>query len=189
MTEHSPLEAEHKTKEPNEQQELSELVVDEQDEKETTQKYITEEEAKEIRLRALAEMENFKKRLQKEHDEQIRYSIDGLLTDMLPVLDSLDLAIQYGSNDDACKDILMGVSMTRKLFLDTLKQYGVSVVGELSEPFNPELHEAIAHEECEDIPEGHITTLHQRGYQLYERLLRPAKVSISANKNTSNTNE
>lgn len=183
MTDHTPLQPEHEI---TDQDTSAEILVEEQDKKEIGPNYITEEEAQEIRLRALAEMENFKKRLQKDHDEQIRYAIDNLLTDMLPVLDSLDLAIQYGSNDDACKDILMGVSMTRKLFLDTLKQYGVTVLGELNEPFNPELHEAIAHEEREDIPEGHVSALHQRGYQLYERLLRPAKVSVSSNKNNNN---
>ena len=189
MTDHTPLQPKHEKTDQADQDTSAEMLVEEEDKKEIGPNYITEEEAQEIRLRALAEMENFKKRLQKDHDEQIRYAIDNLLTDMLPVLDSLDLAIQYGSNDDACKDILMGVSMTRKLFLDTLKQYGVTVLGEINEPFNPELHEAIAHEEREDIPEGHVSTLHQRGYQLYERLLRPAKVSVSSNKNNSNTNK
>ncbi len=136
-------------------------------------------EATEIRLRSLAEMENFKKRLQREHDEHIKYTTERLLTELLPVLDSLDLAIQYGSKEDACKDMLTGVSMTRKLFLDILKPHGISVIGEISEPFNPDVHESVAYDIHEDIPEGHITVVHQRGYQLHDRLLRPAKVSVS----------
>lgn len=190
MTDQTPLQSENDlVVESPEQQKQSEESNDEQLVNNNYYTGITEEEVKEIRLRALAEMDNFKKRVQKEQEEQIRYAIDKLLTDMLPILDSLDLAIQYGSNDEACKDILMGVSMTRKLFLDTLRQYGVTVVGELREPFNPELHEAIAHEEHDDVPEGHISKLHQKGYLLYDRLVRPAKVTVSNNKQNTESSE
>lgn len=136
-------------------------------------------EAEDARLRALAEMENFKKRLQREHDEQMRYATESVLADLLPALDSLELAIQYGSREEACKDMLMGVTMTRKLLLDSLKPHGFSTVGEKGEEFNPDIHEAVAYEERDDIDAGLVASLHQRGYQLKERLLRPAKVSIS----------
>lgn len=136
-------------------------------------------EAADARLRALAEMENFKKRLQREHDEQLRYATESVLADLLPALDSLDLAIQYGSREEACKDMLMGVTMTRKLLLDSLKQHGLITVGEQGEAFNPDIHEAVAYEERDDLDAGLVGSLHQRGYQLKERLLRPAKVSVS----------
>lgn len=136
-------------------------------------------EAEDARLRALAEMENFKKRLQRDHDEQIRYATENVLADLLPALDSLDLAIQYGSRNEACKDMLTGITMTRKLLLDSLKPHGLNVVGAEGELFNPEIHEAVAYEDRDDLQEGHVSSLHQRGYQLKERLLRPAKVSVS----------
>ncbi len=136
-------------------------------------------EADDARLRALAEMENFKKRLQRDHDEQMRYAAESVLSDLLPALDSLDLAIQYGSREAACKDLLTGVTMTRKLLLDSLKSHGFSPAGEEGEPFDPELHEAVSYEEREDMEPGMVSTLHQRGYRLKERLLRPAKVSVS----------
>ena len=78
-------------------------------------------EADETRLRALAEMENFKKRIQRDHDEYMRYASEPVLKDLLPALDSLDLAIQYGGSDETCKSLLTGVIMTRKLLLDALK--------------------------------------------------------------------
>lgn len=184
MTEHTDLQTENEQTEDATSTEPSEETLEEQCKKYICPTCPTFAEANDIRLRALAEMENFKKRLQKEHDAQIQYAIEGLLTDLLPVLDSLDLAIQYGSNEEACKDLLMGVSMTKKLFLDTLKPHGISVIGDISEPFNPDLHEAIAHEENNDIPEGHISTLHQKGYQLHDRLIRPAKVSVSSKPQT-----
>ena len=136
-------------------------------------------EADDIRLRALAEMENFKKRLQREKDEQVKYAAENVLADLLPVLDNLELAIQYGSKEAACRDLLTGVEMTRKIFLDVLKQHGLVPIGEEGEIFNPELHEAVARAPRADMEEGHIAQLHHRGYQLKERLLRPAKVSVS----------
>ena len=125
-------------------------------------------EADETRLRALAEMENFKKRIQRDHDEYMRYA-----------LDSLDLAIQYGGSDETCKSLLTGVIMTRKLLLDALKNHGFDVAGEVGEPFNPDVHDAVSYEERDDMEPGLVSTLHQRGYRLKDRLLRPAKVSVS----------
>lgn len=124
-------------------------------------------------------MENFKKRLQRDHDEQMRYAAESVLSDLLPALDSLDLAIQYGSREAACKDLLTGVTMTRKLLLDSLKSHGFSPAGEEGRAVRPELHEAVSYEEREDMEPGMVSTLHQRGYRLKERLLRPAKVSVS----------
>ncbi len=137
-------------------------------------------EAEETRLRALAEMENFKKRLQREKDEQTRYAAESVLADLLPSLDNLDLAIQYGSQNEACKDTLVGVEMTRKLLLDAVKNHGLEVVGQVGEEFNPEWHEAIGQEESLDIPEKHVLQVCQKGYRLKERLLRPAKVIVSS---------
>ncbi len=136
-------------------------------------------EADDVRLRALAEMENFKKRLQREHDEQIRYATENVLADLLPALDSLDLAIRYGSREAACKDMLTGVTMTRKLLLDSLKPYGFAPVGEVGEPFDPEIHEAMSYEDSDDLPANHVSSLMQKGYTLKGRLLRPAKVAVS----------
>lgn len=136
-------------------------------------------EAEEVRLRALAEMENFKKRLQREKDEQSRYATESVLSDLLPTLDNLDLALQYGSQAEACKDMLMGVEMTRKLLLDAVKKHGLEPVGAAGEEFNPELHEAISREDNSDVPAGHIVTVMQKGYKLKERLLRSAKVTVS----------
>ncbi len=136
-------------------------------------------DADDARLRALAEMENFKKRLQRDHDEYLRYASEPVLKDLLPALDSLDLAIQYGGNDPACQSLLTGVTMTRKLILDALKNHGLLVAGTVGEVFDPEVHEAVSQEERDDMEPGHVSTVHQRGYRLKDRLLRPAKVSVS----------
>ncbi|WP_353115651.1 nucleotide exchange factor GrpE [Nitratidesulfovibrio sp.] len=136
-------------------------------------------EADEQRLRALAEMDNFKKRLQREKDDQVRYAAEVVLADLLPTLDNLDLALQYGRGNAACKDMLIGVEMTQKLLLDALKRHGLEPVGEAGEAFSPEIHEAIGAEVRPDLPEDTVCALMQRGYRLKERLLRPAKVTVS----------
>ncbi len=137
------------------------------------------EEADQTRLRALAEMENYKKRLAREHEEQLTYAAEKVLASLLPSLDNLDLALQYGGQNDACKDILMGIEMTRKLLLDAVKNHGLEPVGQVGEEFTPELHEALTFEAREDLENNHVSSVMQRGYKLKGRLLRPAKVGIN----------
>lgn len=133
----------------------------------------------EERLRALAEMENFKKRLAREHEDQLRYAAESVLADLLPTLDNLDLALQYGSRHEACKDMLTGVEMTRKLLLDAVHKHGLEPVGTVGDAFTPELHEALSFDMRDDMDEGLVSSVFQRGYKLKDRLLRPAKVTIS----------
>ena len=137
------------------------------------------EQADEVRLRSLAEMDNFKKRIAREQEEFRKYAAESVLADLLPVLDNLELALEHGRKVEACKDVVMGVEMTTKIFMDTLKRHGLEAVGQVGEPFNPELHEAVADEADSGMEPGHVTKLYQRGYLLKERLLRPAKVVIS----------
>ncbi len=137
------------------------------------------EEADQTRLRALAEMENYKKRLAREHEEQLTYAAEKVLSSLLPSLDNLDLALQYGGKNEACKDMLMGIEMTRKLLLEAVKNHGLEPVGEVGEEFTPELHEGLIFETRDDMDENHVSNVMQRGYKLKGRLIRPAKVAIS----------
>ncbi len=137
------------------------------------------EEADQTRLRALAEMENYKKRLAREHEEQLTYAAEKVLSSLLPSLDNLDLALQYGGQNEACKDMLMGIEMTRKLLLEAVKNHGLEPVGEVGEEFTPELHEGLIFEARADLDENRVSNVMQRGYRLKGRLIRPAKVAIS----------
>ena len=100
------------------------------------------------------------------------------LDDLLPTLDNLDLALQYGSKDEACKDMLQGVAMTRKLLLEAVARHGLTPVGTAGEAFTPELHEAVGFDAEADVEAGAVARVLQSGYKLGERLLRPAKVMI-----------
>ncbi len=137
------------------------------------------EQADDERLRSLAEMDNFKKRLMREQEDFRKYAAESVLADLLPTLDNLDLALEHGRKVEACKDVVMGVDMTRKMFLDALKQHGLEAIGSAGEEFNPEFHEAVGEESTSDMAPGHVFSLLQRGYKLRERLLRPAKVVVS----------
>lgn len=136
-------------------------------------------EMEELRLRTAAEMENFKKRLAREHQEQMRFAAEKVLGDLLPSLDNLELALQYGSKHEACKDMLQGVAMTQKLLLDALTKNGLTALGEVGDEFSPEVHEAVGFEANPDLAPGSVTRVMQRGYKLNDRLLRAAKVMIN----------
>lgn len=136
-------------------------------------------EADEQRLRAAAEMENFKKRLAREHEEMARYAAEKVLRDLLPALDNLDLALQYGSQNEACRDMLQGVAMTRKQLLEAVARHGLAPVGVEGELFTPELHEAVGFDARPEMEKNAVARVLQSGYKLGERLLRPAKVMIN----------
>ena len=140
---------------------------------------VVQAEAEDVRLRAIAELENVKKRLKREQEESVRFAAEGVLGDLLPSLDSLDRAIEYGSQHEACKEVIQGVEMTRKLLLDAVKSHGLEACGERGEPFNPEFHEAVGFDRRDDLGEGAVGVVVQRGYLLKDRLLRPAKVLIN----------
>ena len=138
------------------------------------------QELEDQHLRTLADMDNFKKRLTREKEEHARFAAEAVLADILPALDNLDLALSYGRNNEACADLLTGLDLAQKSLLETLARHGLTTGGEAGEPFNPEIHEALTQEPNSNIPAGHVSQLFQKGYCLKGRLLRPAKVIVSA---------
>ena len=136
-------------------------------------------EANAVKLRALAEMDNFKKRVQREKEEQARYAAEKVLADLLPTLDNLDLALQYGSQSEESRNMMVGVEMTRTMLLDALKKHGLVPVGEVGQPFDPKDHEAVGQEEAEGVESGSIVRIMQKGYRLNDHLLRPARVIVA----------
>ncbi|MCA1986426.1 MAG: nucleotide exchange factor GrpE, partial [Desulfovibrio sp.] len=122
--------------------------------------------ADDAKLRMLAEMDNYKKRLQREKDDFVKFANESLVADLIPALDAMDLALMHGSKVDACKDVVLGVEMTRKMFLDILAQHGLCPVGAVGEEFSPERHEALGEEPRDDMPPGLVCQLVSRGYIL-----------------------
>jgi molecular chaperone GrpE len=129
-------------------------------------------------LRLRAEFENFKKRMQKEKGDLVKFGNENLLKALLPVLDNLTRAIEHGRNARENSPLLEGVEMTCKEFLNTLDRFGVKPVPAVGEFFDPEKHEALSQEES-DQEANQIIAAVQNGYFYHDRLLRPAKVIVS----------
>lgn len=137
------------------------------------------EELKKENLRVLADGENFKKRLSREKEEYFKFATSAILEEIIPVIDNLDLALAHGRQNEACKDLILGVEMTMKIFLDTMKKHGLEQIADLDVPFDPARHEAMSQVERDDLDENTVCQMLQKGYLLKERLLRPAKVMVS----------
>jgi molecular chaperone GrpE len=141
------------------------------------------DESRDLFLRDRAELENFKKRMQRERGDLLRYATDPLLRDLLPIIDNLERALGHA---EAGSEVLAeGVRMVLKAFIETLDRHGVKRIDALGAPFDPAKHEALAHVESDEHPASHVTEQHQVGYQLHDRLIRPALVSVSKGKTPS----
>ncbi len=138
------------------------------------------DDSRDLFLRDRAELENFKKRMQRERADLLRYATDPLLRDFLPIIDNLERALQHaGPGSEALAE---GVRMVLKGFIEALDRHGVKRIDAIGEPFDPTKHEAIAHIGSDIHPASHVTEQHQVGYQLHDRLIRPALVSVSKGK-------
>lgn len=142
---------------------------------------------KELSLRTAAEMENLRKRTTREREEAVRYSNQRLLEELLPVIDNFEMGMQAASEDTSSM-IYIGMDMVRKQLNEFLAAQGVEEVPTQG-MFDPNIHDAVAQEACDQGEEGRILRVTRRGFKLRERLLRPASVVVStvpANEETSN---
>lgn len=137
--------------------------------------------AKEDLLRALAEVENTRRRAERQASEARVYAIDRFANDLLPVADALTRALdaaQSGAGDEAVKNVVDGVALTERALLDAFSRNGLKRVGARGEKFDTQIHEAVA-QIPSDVPAGHVAEIVQHGYLLGERTLRAAKVVLS----------
>ncbi len=130
-------------------------------------------------LRQVAELENFKKRTDREKGEAIRYANENLIKELLPVLDNLERAVDHAKGGENGKPLLEGVEMVLKSFLDVLSKHGVTQISAKGESFDPQRHEAIAQVESEAHEPNAVVEEHHKGYYLLDRLLRPSLVSVA----------
>jgi molecular chaperone GrpE len=136
-------------------------------------------------LRAYAKCENDKKILKKETDALIDYAYEKFAKDLLPVVDSLELAIVH-ANDiedkaEAFDKLVEGVELTLKKMLDTFKNHGIEPVEH--DEFNPEIHQAVQQVQSDEHEDGAIVDIYQKGYKLKDRLIRPSMVTINKKSN------
>ncbi len=135
------------------------------------------EEFKDKYLRALAEMENLRKRAEREKTEFRHYALAELLRELLVILDNFERALQSRDQTDG-KSFQEGVEMIHRMFLDVLMKKGIAPIVIEDKSFDPNLHQAVLTEESDDVEEPEVAEELQRGYRLYGRLLRPSLVKV-----------
>jgi molecular chaperone GrpE len=129
-------------------------------------------------LRAQAELENYKKRAEREKSSLVQYGNEELIKAILPVIDNLERALDHppGENPDG---LLEGIKITHNQLLQVLEKFGVTRITAVGEPFDPSKHEAMMQVESADHETNTVVSELQRGYFLNDRLLRPAMVSVA----------
>jgi molecular chaperone GrpE len=132
---------------------------------------------KELSLRTAAEMENLRKRTAREREDAIRYANQRLLEELLPVIDNFEMGMQAAAQDTTSM-IYIGMDMVRKQLNEFLASQGVEEIDSTGN-FDPNLHDAVAQEDCAAGEEGRILRVTRRGFKLRDRLLRPASVVVS----------
>jgi molecular chaperone GrpE len=133
----------------------------------------------EMLRRSAAEFENYRKRLQRDLEDERRYAHSGLARDLLPVLDNLQQALNSASTHSDVKSLIDGVSLVHSQLLDTLGRFNIDPIDALGERFDPNLHEAVLEEPRPDVDPGTITQVIEPGFRVHERTLRPAKVAVA----------
>lgn len=131
-------------------------------------------------LRAQAELDNFRRRVQKERTEDARYASARLARDLLPVLDNLERAIDAAGNTEDVAGLVEGVRMVAKQLHDVLDGHAVKPIDTTGAAFDPNLHEALTQVPSPDHPPMGIVQEVERGWTLHDRVLRPAKVVVSS---------
>ena len=132
-------------------------------------------------LRTTADLENFKKRAARERQEAIKFANASLLEKLIPALDNLDMALAAANNAEShsLESLKTGLAMIYNQLKSALAETGLEEIDATNQPFDPNLHEAVSHQESADVPEGQVLQQLRKGYKLRERLIRPASVVVA----------
>jgi molecular chaperone GrpE len=131
-------------------------------------------------LRTAAELENVRKRAERETLAARKYGVEKLASELLAVRDSLELGLAAAADDNAeIKAVVEGMELTLKMLGDVMGKYGVTLVDPLGEVFNPDFHEAMTAQESTEHAPNTVMQVLQKGYRLQDRLLRPALVVVA----------
>lgn len=129
-------------------------------------------------LRLYAEFENYKKRVNKDKEELIKYGNENIIINLLPVLDNLEMALKHAT-DDLSSGLVQGVEITLKEMKRTLEKFGLTVIEAEGKPFDPSIHHAMTQVEREDLNENTVVEEFRKGYMLKDKVLRPSLVAVS----------
>ena len=167
----------------------------EEESEESEQEKLQEEirTLKEDKIRVLAEMENLRKRFDREKIDSIKYGSVNFARDILSPGDNLERALsainQEEDHPQSIKNLIEGLKMVQKEFSSALEKNGISKINSMNEKFDPNLHQAMMEVERDDLDEGIVVQEIQTGYMMHDRLLRPAMVGVSKKPKQNNTSE
>ncbi len=140
-------------------------------------------------LRLSAEFENYQKRKQRESDEFKKFANETIFRQLLTVVDNLERAISSTKENSDKKALIEGVELTHKEIIKLFETFSVKPVEAENKIFDPNFHQAVTQEETDKVPDNTVTQVLQKGYLLHDRLIRPAMVIVSKNKNKTDKKE
>jgi molecular chaperone GrpE len=135
---------------------------------------------RDLALRSQADFENYKKRAAREKEEAIKYANSALLERLIAIVDNFELGLDAARGEGENSPVFSGMSMVLKQLMDFLTEHGLQPIDATGQKFDPNLHEAIAHEPSEGVREGVVIRQTRRGYRMKDRLLRPSSVVVSS---------
>src|SRR3954471_17649114 len=138
------------------------------------------ERFRDLALRSQADFDNYKKRSAREKEEAIKYANSSLLEKLVSIVDNFELGLEAARAEGEKSPIFSGMSMVLKQLMDFLADSGLQPIDAAGQKFDPNLHEAIAHEPSDTVPEEVVLRQTRRGYRMKDRLLRPSSVVVSS---------
>lgn len=130
-------------------------------------------------LRVSADLENLRRRSERELEKAHKYGLEKFAAELLAVKDSLEMGLQAATDDADVVSVREGMALTQKMLDQTLERFGIVVIDPAGEPFDPELHEAMTTQTSEQAVPNTVLTVVQKGYRIHDRLLRPAMVIVA----------
>ena len=137
------------------------------------------EELQDKFVRLMADFDNYKKRASKEKSDVIQFGNEGLLKDILPVIDNIERLLTYSYREGTWKSFQEGIELLLAEINKTLSKYGVEPIEALGKPFDPNVHQAMQRAETDEVDANMVVEVYQKGYSYRDRLLRPSLVVVS----------
>jgi molecular chaperone GrpE len=166
-------------------EEEKEIEIRRDEEKELAQKLAEKEkeleQCQEKILRLAADLENFKKRVEKEKSEHMKYALESFAKELLPFFDNLERAVASAKDSRDCNKLIEGIDLTLSGYLKTLERFGIKAFTSEGEKFDPNFHEALSVQEEDGVEENTVVKELLKGYLLHDKILRPALVIVSKN--------
>ncbi len=139
-------------------------------------------------LRLYAEFENYKKRVNKDKEELVRYGNESLIHELLPVIDNLEMALKHAP-DNISSGLVQGVEITLRELRKALEKFGLTAIEAENKPFDPIVHHAMSQVERDDVDENTVVEEFRKGYMLKDKVLRPSFVAVSKKPVKTSENE